>query len=334
MSLPLKPFPACRSMPLRRRTQEAADLAAVAFGAQRAFGDTLAMVCEPDVDIVAVTCKVPEHRAIVLAALEAGKHVYCEWPLGRTREEAQEMAAASKTSVHVAIGLQGANAPAVRHAARLVREGAIGEPLNLRVVSTTAGWGAVAPEFYAYLQDKQNGATLATIAGGHTLAAVEAVVGAYREAGARNTILRREVEIVGTGERVERTCPDHMLIHGRHESGCISSVEIVGGEGKPLYFELRGTNGTLQITGGHPGGYQCGELVVTTDPAGEPQPGPAVAGLSGQAVNVGEIWARLESDIRSGERSAPDFERALRLTGLLDTIDAASDEGRTLTIRN
>ena len=54
--------------------------------------------------------KVPEHRAIVLAALAAGKHVYCEWPLGRDVAEAQEMAdAARKAGIHVVIGLQGEN---------------------------------------------------------------------------------------------------------------------------------------------------------------------------------------------------------------------------------
>ena len=161
-------LPALRALPgftieaVSARTQDNAEQAAAAFGARRAFGDTLAMVRDPDVDVVAVTVKVPEHRAIVLASLEAGKHLYCEWPLGRDLSEARDMAdAAAKVGVHAAIGLQGANALAVRDAARLVREGAIGRPLNLRVVSSTAGWGAIAPPFYAYLQDRRNGATLA-----------------------------------------------------------------------------------------------------------------------------------------------------------------------------
>lgn len=334
-------LPALREMPglvihaVSARTQEIADGAAATFGAAKAYDDTLAMVRDPEVDIVAVTVKVPEHRTIVLAALEAGKHLFCEWPLGRDLAEAREMAdAAAEVGVHVAVGLQGANALAVRHAARLVREGAIGEPLNLHVVSSTAGWGPVAPPFYAYLQDKRNGATLATIAGGHTLAAVEAVVGAYDEVGARNTILRRTVEIAGTGGQVERTCPDHMMILGKHEGGCVSSVEIVGGQASPLRFELRGSEGTLQIDGHHPGGYQCGPLTVTTSTASDPQPAPAVPGLEGAAINVGQLWSQLESDIRTGSRTVPDFEDAVRLTRLLNTIDAASAEGRTLPVQH
>ena len=34
---------------------------------------------------------------ILLAALDAGKHVYCEWPLGRNLQEAEELAAAQNT---------------------------------------------------------------------------------------------------------------------------------------------------------------------------------------------------------------------------------------------
>lgn len=330
-------FPALKALPglsvhaVSARTQEIADAAARQFSAVKAYADSTELARDPDVDIVAVTVKVPEHRAIVLAALDAGKHVYCEWPLARDLAEAHELAsAAHRAGTHVAIGLQGANSIAVRHAAKLVQEGVIGRPLSLRVVSSTAGWGTVAPPHYAYLQDRRNGATLATIAGGHTLAMVEAVAGTYGEAGAANSILQHEVEIAGTGELVKRTCADHMLIHGRHASGCVSNVEITSGQDMPLVFELRGSKGNLAIRGQHPGGYQCGDLQVVTSVEAEPQPASQLAGLDGTAINVGEVWRRFERDIRTGQRTVPDFGVALRLHRLLDAIEVASDEGRNV----
>jgi predicted dehydrogenase len=308
-----------------------ADEAAAHFGAARAYGDTLAMVRDPDVDIVAVTVKVPEHRAIVLAALDAGKHVYCEWPLARDLAEAEELAeAARKAGTHVVIGLQGAGARAVRQARELVRAGAIGRPLNLRIVSATAGWGALAPPHYAYLQDSRNGATLATIAGGHTLAMAATVVGTFLEVGACASILRREVEIAGTGEIVERTCADHLLIQGRHPDGCVSSIEIVGGEDMPLRFELRGTKGKLEITGHHPGGYQCARLTVAGAPRVEPE-SDGFPELEGNPINVAELWRRFEQDIRTGSRTVADFAVAVKLHRLLDAIELSSDEGRRMT---
>jgi predicted dehydrogenase len=325
--------PALRTLPdltiqaVSARTQDIADAAAIAFGAHRACADSLAMARSPDVDIVAVTVKVPEHRAIVLAALDAGKHVYCEWPLGRDAAEAVEMAeAARRAGTHVAIGLQGANAPAVREAARLVQTGALGELRTLQILSTTAGWGAVAPPHYAYLQDRRNGATLATIAGGHTLAMAQAVAGQIVEVRARNTIRLGQVSIIGTGEIVTRTSPDHMMIEARHASGCVSAIEIVGGEDRPLQFDLRGSAGTLAIRGQHPGGYQCAALTLETSlgiDAGSPDPAD---GLTGNPVNVAQLYRRFAQDVRTGNRTVPDFDDAVRLTRLLDAIDRASEE--------
>lgn len=310
------------------RDQAMADGAAAAWGAAKAYGDSLAMVRDGEIDVVAVTCKVPEHRAIVLAALEAGKHVYCEWPLGRDLAEAKEMAAAArKAGTHVAIGLQGANNETVHEAATRVASGAIGAPTNLRALSATAGWGRIAPPFYAYLQDRRNGATLATIAGGHTLAMVEAMAGPYVEVSARTTILTPEVEIAGTGERVARTCADHMIVTGLHATGCVSVVEIVAGEpAMGLRCELRGTQGRLGLAGHHPGGYQCAALHFEEESPAAP------AGLPAQAINVAQLYAGLERDIRNGSRTVPDFARAVSLARLLDAIDRAADEGRTIRI--
>ena len=329
----MKTLPGIEVYAVSARDQAIADVAAQTFGAAKAFGDSLEMARDPEVDIVAVTVKVPEHRAIVLAALAAGKHVYCEWPLARDLAEAEELAdAAARAGVHVAIGLQGANSLGVQQAARLIGDGAIGRPLNLRVVSSTAGWGTIAPPHYAYLQDRRNGATLATIAGGHTLAAVEAIVGAYVAVSARNSILRDNVEIEGTGETVARSCADHMLITGTHQSGCVSSVEIIGGEPIPLRFELRGTAGSLDIQGNHPGGYQCAALTVQCSSADTATELPAATGLVGAPINVAQLWSQFESDIRGGAHSVPDFAAAVRLTRLLDAIETASQEQRTILL--
>jgi predicted dehydrogenase len=326
----LKRLPQFTLAAVSARTQALADEAAAAFGAARAFGDSLALVRDPQIDLVAVTVKVPEHRAIVLAALETGKHVYCEWPLGRDLAEAEEMAAAVTPRSHVMIGVQAVSAPAVRQAAKLVREGALGRLEVLRVFSPTAGWGPEAPPHYAYLQDRRNGATLETIAGGHTLAAIEAVVGPYAEVDARTSILRRTVKIMGSDETVERTCADHMLVLGRHETGCVSTLEVAGGAAaRALSFELIGEKGSLRITSGAAaGGFQVGALRLETDFESEPAPAAVLADAKGPPVNVAEAYARFAGDIRTGTRTVPDFDAAVRLTRLLDRIDAASASGR------
>src|SRR5580692_12486218 len=76
-------------------TLQSAREAAEAFGADRWFSDPLEMIRDDLVDLVTIAVKVPAHRDLVLAALHAGKAVYCEAPLGRTLVETEEMAHAA-----------------------------------------------------------------------------------------------------------------------------------------------------------------------------------------------------------------------------------------------
>jgi predicted dehydrogenase len=315
------------------RTQEIADEAAAHFGAARGFGNSLELVRDPGVDVVAVTVKVPEHRAIVLAALAAGKHVYCEWPLGRDLDEAREMAEAVPPGIHAMIGLQGLFAPAILAAARLLQDGAIGAPRVLRVFGSAAAWGDDTPAFGAYLQDKRTGATLEAIGGGHTLAPVEALVGRYVEVDARNTTFLRQVPIIGTNETVERTCADHMLVTGLHDSGCVSTFEVVGGkpEQRTALFDLEGSKGWLRVSGTVPGTCQIAPLTLEASvPVTMPE--RAVSGLSGASANVAEAWSAYGRDLRQGTFTVPDFAAAERLTALLAAIDMASANGQRQTL--
>jgi predicted dehydrogenase len=76
--------------------QESAEAARSKHGAKLAFHDFRAMVASPEIDTVAVVVRVPSHYEPTKAALTAGKHVYTEWPLGRTTAEAEELAALAK----------------------------------------------------------------------------------------------------------------------------------------------------------------------------------------------------------------------------------------------
>src|SRR6202011_1492572 len=95
---------------------DSAEAARRAWGARLAFNDYRKMVASPEIDAVAVVVRVPSHYAPTRAALEAGKHVYCEWPLGRTTAEAVELAALAETrGLVTAVGLQARVNPALMH---------------------------------------------------------------------------------------------------------------------------------------------------------------------------------------------------------------------------
>src|SRR5262245_24714380 len=96
-------YPALRASPDVEMTAvcttrpETAEEARKAFGAKLAFTDFREMVKSPEIDAVAVVVRVPLHYEPTKAAIEAGKHVYTEWPLGRTTAEAEELAALARS---------------------------------------------------------------------------------------------------------------------------------------------------------------------------------------------------------------------------------------------
>src|SRR5258706_10316287 len=93
--------------------RESADAASKLFGVPVAFDNHQDLVNSADVDVVAITVKVPYHLELATAALAAGKAVYCEWPLGNGLKEAETLAAlAKKQGVLAVAGLQARSAPA------------------------------------------------------------------------------------------------------------------------------------------------------------------------------------------------------------------------------
>src|SRR5712691_2046326 len=123
-------IPALRALPnyeiraLSATSPEAARAAGEAFGVGAVFSDHEQLVTRPDVDVVAVTVKVPHHRELVSAALTANKAVYCEWPLGRDLGEARAMAAlATERGVRTIVGLQARQAPAIEFVRQLLGDG-------------------------------------------------------------------------------------------------------------------------------------------------------------------------------------------------------------------
>src|SRR5215216_3442907 len=112
-------IPALRSLPndfeitaLSTSRRESADVASMLFDVPRAFDNHQDLVNSPEVDVVAITVKVPQHYELASAALAAGKSVYCEWPLGNGLKQAETLAALARQHRVLAVtGLQGRSSP-------------------------------------------------------------------------------------------------------------------------------------------------------------------------------------------------------------------------------
>jgi predicted dehydrogenase len=321
-------LPGLKLAAVATRNEQSAREAAEVFSADRWFSDPFAMIDDNRIDVITISVKVPEHRELVLAALDAGKAVYCEAPLGRTVAETEEMAG-EVASLHTAIGLQGRLNPAVRRAAQLLSSGKIGRPLNARIVSTTTGFGPELPSWYDYFNRTSFGANLLTITVGHTLDVVEAVLGEIIEVDALTEILWPTVKLTDVGRESLRETPGHVGVLGKTHFGAVFTADISGGvapEDAGFSFEIRGSEGWLSLTGGHPYGFQAGDLKLTSNVAFVSPKEPAVSdGL--MAINVGEVYAHLVRDVQSGTYNTPGFDHALHNARLIEAVTRAAARG-------
>ena len=63
-----------------------------------ASDDCMAVIARPDVDVVGIMTPTPTHTPYIVAAAQAGKHVFCEKPFGRTVQQCKEALAAVRKS--------------------------------------------------------------------------------------------------------------------------------------------------------------------------------------------------------------------------------------------
>ena len=127
--LPLKPELAV----LADVNQAQADEAARRLGFAKAVADWRVLVNDPAVDVVAITAPNALHKPIALAALKAGKIVYCEKPLAATLADAKEMLEAARASGRVTLtGFNYLKNPIIGLAREIVGSGEIGELVAFR----------------------------------------------------------------------------------------------------------------------------------------------------------------------------------------------------------
>jgi predicted dehydrogenase len=327
-------------------TRASSEAAASAAGLPRAFGSVAELVSSPDVDIVTVTVKVPHHFELVKAALEAGKHVYCEWPLGNGLAQAEELAAlARKKGVLGVAGTQARAAPEIGYLRKLIADGFVGDVLSTTMTAWAREWGASIDnaDVYGYTLDKANGATMLTIPIGHTLAALRDVLGDIGELSAVVANRRPEVRSLDTGQTVPKTAADQVLVSALLASGAPLSLHYRGGaprSGVGFTWEINGTEGDIRVTG--PSGHTQLVPLTLEGGRGDEQEFRALAapdayreGVPVQDVvpgNVGRVYVRMAADLRRGTRTAPSFDDAVDLHRLLETIEAAAVTGARASV--
>jgi predicted dehydrogenase len=305
-----------------------------------AFGTPGELAACDEVDLVVVSVRVPRHDELVRAAIDAGKAVLCEWPLGRDLAEASALAADARArGLRTVAGLQARSAPAVRYVADLVAQGYAGEVLSATLVGSGGSWGDTIPSASArYLIDPAHGATMLTIPFGHTIDGLAAALGEPDVQHATLATRRPMVLDADSGDTVAMTAADQIAVTATLPGGAVLAAHYRGGQfrGTNLRWEINGTEGDLVLQAPSRGHLQMALPAVSggrgTDRALAPLEVPAsyhrVPALdddrAGPAYNVAHAYAQLLDDLAEGSSLVPDFGHAVRRHQTLQSIlDAA-----------
>jgi predicted dehydrogenase len=322
-------------------TPEAAARAAATLGFAKSTADWRTIIADPEIDLVSVTAPNALHKEMSLAAIAAGKHVYCEKPLAPLAADALEMTlAAEARGVKTQVGFNYLCNPMLALARDMIAAGDLGDIRGYRGLHAE-DYMADANGPFTFRHDPAGGGALADI-GSHALATAEFLCGPIRSVmGDCVTMIAERPD--GRGGRKAVTVDDVGRAFLRFESGATGSIEgnwVATGRKMQHDFEVYGTRGSLVFNG-----EQLNVLHVfsTSDARGrqgfrriEASPDHPPYGLfcvaPGHQIGFNDLkTVEVAGYINAIAGKAPEpfnFRKGLRIQTLVETIQRSSRERR------
>lgn len=318
-------------------TAETAARAAAGFGFARATADWRELVADPEIDLVDITAPNALHKEMALAAIAAGKHVYCEKPLAPLAADAREMAdAAAAKGVKTQVGFNYLCNPMLRLAREMIAAGELGEIRGYRGLHAE-DYMTDAAGPWTFRHDPAGGGALADI-GSHALATAEFLLGPVSEVmGDCVTLIPERPDGRGGTRRVEVDDVGRAFL--RFASGAQGSIEgnwIATGRKMQHDFEVYGTKGALAFSqerfnelyfysAGDPAGRR-GFRRIEAAPDHPPYGRFCVA--PGHQIGFNDLKAiEIEGYLRAIAGEIPEpfgFAAGLRIQQLVETIQRSS----------
>lgn len=324
---------------------ESAAIAAQNYNVPAFFDNPQALADNRDVDLVVVAVRVPQHNALVTAALNAGKQVYCEWPLGNGRADAEAMTRLAGTlGLRGFVGLQGRASPALRYLRDMIRAEHIGDIVSTTLVGSAGAWGDRIEPRLVYGLDRKNGVSMLTVQFGHTIDGLCWCLGEFKSLSATLATRFPKVPRTDTGELVDKTIDDQIAVSGILENGAVASVHYRSGTSPAANFiwEINGTKGDLIITASH-GRLQYSDLRIQHGSGNGGRLTDLVVPEAYRLVKDGSpadtfytlshAYTLLGKDIVNGSSHVPQFSDALLRHRMIEAVEAASATGERQTYR-
>ena len=231
------------------------------FGFLRSTTDWRDVTADPDVDVVVIAASNNSHLEIVQQAAAAGKHIFCEKPVGRNPEETiASQKAASQAKILTAVGYNYRWAPVIRYAQQLIRDGKLGEithyrsrflvdygsnpdgVLSWRFQQELSGWGTLG-DLMSHVIDMA-----------HMLVGpIERVVSQQKQFISQRPLAApgegTHFSVAGGGPKAPVTNEDYVAALAQFTNGAPATFEVcrvVKGHDCEMALEVNGTQGALK----------------------------------------------------------------------------------------
>lgn len=318
------------------------------LGFGRSTGDWRALVSDPAVDVVDITAPTAQHREMAIAALAAGKHVYCEKPLATTAAEARGLAArAAKSDRVTMVGFNYLKNPIQALARDIIAGGEIGEVIDFRGIhAEDYMMNADAPLTWRCAGPRGSGA-MADL-GSHITSLARFLVGPIESVcGMMDTIVKRRPAAPGARKRKAVTAEDQARFLARFANGCGGTVEaswVSSGRKMQLAYEISGTKGSLAFTqermnelrlyaaGQKPG--RAGYKTILADPdhppygAFCPAPGHQLGFNDMKVIEIRDLLLAVAGKAKAW----PDFREAWEVQRVIEAVTRSDAERRWVRI--
>jgi len=234
------------------------------LGFQKGYGDWRRLIEDPAVDVVDITTPNNLHVEPALAAIEAGKHVFCEKPMAVKIEDARRMAAAAKKAdARTMVAFNNLKTPAALVAKQIIERPEIGEPIRFRGRFDQGFFNdSSLPWSWRCSRELAGTGALGDL-GAHAVSVAQFLMGDVTEVSAQSQIVFKECPVadLDTGysskaaadakkRAVENEDQIQSLVKfASGAAGVIEASRICAGRVFGIFWEIAGTEGTIYNSG-------------------------------------------------------------------------------------
>lgn len=315
---------------------ETAAKSASIWAVSKHYSDHRNLVDDPEIDVITIAVTVEAHYPIAKAAMEAGKTVYCEWPLASNLDEARELADLARARGAVAaVGMQGRYSPGVQYLKELLDEGIVGRPLFFHMTHFLPRFQVRSDHWWSATKEAGSGAL--NIAFAHAAEPTQFLLGKITSVcGMAGTLLPGD-HYADTGDPFTWTAEDTVGVLVRMKDGPEGVIHVsnVGTQRSGFQLQIFGDRGQVVIQSPRYVSYTPTRLfkALRGEAKLEEIPVPArfyhvpLMSEDETGYNIAEALNVLARAHRGEVAFRPDFDDGYRMHLLVDAVRCSANAG-------